>query len=72
MKTFRILFTVAIASFACAGFVRAADEKPASDKAKCCAKAAADGKTCDHACCTDAAKAGKNCEKCGGKNEKKS
>ncbi len=30
----------------------------------CCAKAAADGKTCAHPCCVDAAKAGGVCKKC--------
>lgn len=72
MKSLRVTLTLAIAAIAFAGFARAEDAKPASDKAKCCAKASADGKTCEHACCADAAKAGKNCEKCGGKNEKKS
>jgi len=37
-------------------------------RAKCCEKAAKEGRSCDHACCIDAAKHGKNCEKCGGKN----
>lgn len=40
----------------------------AAQRAKCCEKAAKEGRTCDHACCIEAAKHGKNCEKCGGKN----
>jgi hypothetical protein len=34
--------------------------------AGCCAKAKADGKTCDHGCCVAAAKEGNNCTKCKG------
>jgi hypothetical protein len=48
-----------------------AEDKKAETKGtpgKCCAKAAKEGKKCEHACCVEAAKAGKNCEKCGGKN----
>jgi hypothetical protein len=71
MKTLRLSLALIIASFAFANLVRAEDEKPAGKPAKCCAKAAADGKTCTHECCEAAAKDGKNCEKCGGKNEAK-
>ncbi len=51
------------------GLAFAGDDKPATDQskpAKCCAKAAEEGKTCDHECCAEAAKTGKNCDKCGG------
>ena len=34
------------------------------DKDSCCAKANADGKTCDHPCCVEAAKNGEVCAKC--------
>ena len=47
------------------------DHKKEGTEGKCCAKAAKEGKTCDHACCVAAAKEGKNCEKCGGTNEPK-
>jgi hypothetical protein len=74
MKTLRVMFSLAVAAIAFATYARAADAKPAGTPAKCCEKAAADGKKCDHECCTEAAKAGKNCEKCHGTNtaEKKS
>lgn len=71
MKTLRISLSLAFASLAFASFARAEDPKPEGKTAGCCAKAAADGKTCEHGCCVAAAKEGKNCEKCGGKNEKK-
>ena len=70
MKTIKLLGALALSSVLFTSYMQAGD-KPAGDSAKCCAKAAGDGKACDHACCVDAAKAGKNCEKCGGKNEKK-
>lgn len=70
MKTLRLMAVLVVSTFCFAGLAQAGD-KPAGDSAKCCAKAAADGKSCEHACCVDAAKAGKNCEGCGGKNEKK-
>ena len=41
----------------------------AGEPGKCCAKAKAEGKTCEHKCCVAAAKDGKECEKCGGKGE---
>ncbi|MFA6961561.1 MAG: hypothetical protein WC205_12470 [Opitutaceae bacterium] len=69
MKTLRLSLALIVASLAFSQLVRAEDAKPAADKpAKCCAKAAADGKTCTHDCCAEAAKDGKKCEKCGGKN----
>jgi hypothetical protein len=39
--------------------------------AKCCAKAKAEGKECDHPCCVEAKKNNVPCEKCGGKKEEK-
>ncbi|MEZ0217031.1 MAG: hypothetical protein ACAH89_07845 [Rariglobus sp.] len=71
MKTLRLSLALIVASFAFANLVRAEDTKPAAKPAKCCEKAAADGKACTHSCCASAAKDGKNCEKCGGKNEAK-
>jgi hypothetical protein len=68
MKNIRILVAFALLGLA-ATALRAADEKkdvPADKPAKCCAKAATDGKACTHECCVEAAKAGNNCEKCGG------
>lgn len=71
MKSLKFVLAAVILSFGVA-MVNAADDKaaaPAESKAaKCCAKAAKDGKTCDHECCAAASKDGKNCEKCGGKN----
>ena len=72
-KTPRYL-ALAIASLFVAGLAFAAETKPTESKAAgCCAKAAADGKTCSHPCCVEAAKAGDNCTKCkgSGKIEKK-
>jgi hypothetical protein len=69
MKSLKLLVAASLLAFG-AALIQAAD-KPAeakSDTAKCCAKAAKDGKTCAHECCVAAAKDGKNCEKCGGKN----
>lgn len=69
MKSARILPSLLVAASLFAGVAFAGDAKPAnaeSKEAKCCMKAAKDGKTCDHSCCTEAAAAGKNCEKCGG------
>lgn len=67
MKTLRLIIALGVVGFVVSA--RAADEKkeaPADKPAKCCAKAAADGKECTHGCCVEAAKAGNNCEKCGG------
>jgi hypothetical protein len=73
MTLFKSLLACTVLSFAFAGSAFAADEKkPEGTPAGCCAKAAADGKSCTHACCVQAAEAGKQCEKCGGKNQKKS
>lgn len=69
MKPTKTLLSLLVASFVMAGVAFASDQKPATAEAKpakCCAKAAKDGKTCDHECCAEAAKAGKNCDKCGG------
>lgn len=72
MKSLRLSLALLVASFVFSNLARAEEPKPAADKpAKCCAKAAADGKSCTHECCAAAAKDGKNCEKCGGKNTKK-
>ena len=72
MKSLRLSLTLLVAAFAFSHLARAEDPKPAADKpAKCCAKSAAEGKSCTHECCSTAAKDGKNCEKCGGKNTKK-
>ena len=59
-----------------AALVHAADTKPApapapeAKPAGCCAKAAKDGKACEHPCCAAAKKDGKNCDRCGGTNAK--
>ncbi|MBI5802466.1 MAG: hypothetical protein HZA92_17290 [Verrucomicrobia bacterium] len=72
MKFVKILTAVAFAVALSASLALAADKKaPAGKQAGCCAKAAKDGKTCDHACCVEAAKGNKNCEKCKGTNEEK-
>lgn len=71
MKTLRLSLALIAASFAFVTLSQAEDSKPAGKPAKCCEKAAADGKACTHSCCAAAAKDGKNCEKCGGKNETK-
>jgi len=70
MKLIKTLTAVAFAVALTASLTLAAD-KPAGKVAGCCAKAAKDGKACDHACCVTAAKDKKNCEKCKGTNEKK-
>ncbi len=44
---------------------------PFFDEGGCCAKAAADGKLCDHPCCVEAAKEGKVCAKCNAKGAEK-
>lgn len=72
MKTLRPLFALVVAACAFSSLAQADEIKPAGKPAKCCVKAAAEGKTCTHDCCAEAAKDGKNCEKCGGKNEVKS
>ena len=72
MKSLRISLALVVAAFALSNLARAEDSKPAAPAgkvAKCCEKAAAEGKTCTHGCCIEAAKDGKNCEKCGGENE---
>lgn len=68
MKPIRSLLALTVAAFVFSGVAFAGDDKPAaaSKPAKCCAKAAKDGKACDHECCGTAAAAGKNCDKCGG------
>lgn len=69
MKTPKIVFSFVMAAFLGAG-IALADQKDVSTaeakKARCCEKAAQNGKDCTHACCVDAAKAGRNCEGCGG------
>ena len=73
MKFVKVLVAVAFAVALTASLAIAADKKdekhPPGKVAGCCAKAAKDGKTCDHACCVEAAKDKKNCEKCKGTNE---
>lgn len=71
MKTLRLSLALIVSAFAFSSLVQADEAKPAGKPAKCCEKAAKDGKTCTHDCCADAAKDGKKCEKCGGKNEAK-
>ena len=71
MKTLRLSLALFVAAFAFSHLAQADETKPAGKPARCCAKAAAEGKTCSHDCCAEAAKDGKNCEKCGGKNEPK-
>lgn len=65
MNALKLFRTLAVLAAVSAGLAFAADTKEAK-VAGCCAKAAADHKTCEHACCVAAAKDGKNCEKCGG------
>lgn len=73
MKFVKVLTAVAFAVALSASLALAADKAdkkaPPGKVAGCCAKAAKDGKTCDHACCVEAAKGNKNCEKCKGTNE---
>ncbi|NBR86973.1 MAG: hypothetical protein EBY09_18525 [Verrucomicrobia bacterium] len=74
MKFVKVLAAVAFAVALTASLAVAADKKaehPPGKVAGCCAKAAKDGKTCDHPCCVEAAKNKKNCEKCKGTNEEK-
>ena len=76
MKFVKILTAVAFAVALTASLAIAADKKdekkaPPGKVAGCCAKAAKDGKTCEHPCCVEAAKDHKNCEKCKGTNEEK-
>lgn len=75
MKFVKVLVAVAFAVALTASLAIAADKEKAKNPpgkvAGCCAKAAKDGKTCDHACCVEAAKDKKNCEKCKGTNEAK-
>ncbi len=67
MKVVKSLAAILALSFLTAGFAFANDQASTDAKlAKCCAKAAKDGKECTHACCVEAMNAGKNCEKCGG------
>ena len=66
MKLRNTIAALAAGALLLAGVAFAADTKTENKAAKCCAKAAADGKTCEHECCIAAAKEGKNCEKCGG------
>ncbi len=73
MKFVKVLAAVAFAVALSASLAVAADKDkakaPPGKVAGCCAKAAKDGKACDHACCVEAAKNKKNCEKCKGTNE---
>lgn len=74
MKFVKVLAAVAFAVALSASLALAADKdkkNPPGKVAGCCAKAAKDGKTCDHPCCVEAAKNKKNCEKCKGTNEEK-
>ena len=72
MKSLRLFPILAIVLAFGYSVSRAEDPKPAAGTpSKCCAKAAKDGKACDHECCAAAAKEHKNCEKCGGTNEAK-
>jgi hypothetical protein len=66
MKSSKSFLALIALSLATAGFVFAAADKAESKPGKCCAKAAAEGKTCAHPCCVEAAKEGNNCTKCGG------
>jgi len=67
-----VAFAVALSTTLALAADKAADKKaPPGKVAGCCAKAAKDGKACDHACCVEAAKGNKNCEKCKGTNEEK-
>ena len=75
MKFVKVLAAVAFAVALSTTLALAADKAdkkaPPGKVAGCCAKAAKDGKACDHACCVEAAKGKKNCEKCKGTNEEK-
>lgn len=74
MKFVKVLTAVAFAVALSASLALAAeksDKKPAGKVAGCCAKAAKEGKTCEHPCCVEAAKDKKNCEKCKGTNTEK-
>ena len=62
MKTVKLIMTGAFALALLSPLTFAADTH-----AKCCEKAKAEGKECDHKCCVEAKKAGKDCEKCGAK-----
>ncbi len=69
MRTLRITALLALGLAFAYAFSDAKEEtKSDAQPAKCCAKAAKEGKKCDHECCEKAAKDGKNCEHCGGKN----
>ena len=66
------IIALAVLSLCAASLTFAADDNkttPESKPAKCCVKAAKEGKACTHECCVAAAKEGKNCEKCGGSGE---
>lgn len=66
MKTSK-LYLALLASLAIAAGTALAGDPVAADahpKAKCCEKAAKEGKTCTHECCAAAAKEHKACEKC--------
>jgi hypothetical protein len=65
MNTLKLLRTLALLCVVSAGLAFAAETKEAK-VAACCAKAAAEHKSCEHACCIAAAKEGKNCTQCGG------
>ena len=73
MKFVKVLAAVAFAVALSTTLALAADKEakkaPPGKVAGCCAKAAKDGKTCDHPCCVEAAKDHKNCEKCKGTNK---
>jgi len=68
-KTLRIVLALGIASMMGLSFATAADEKPAAEQPKCCAKAAEKGEACKHECCVKAKEAGEPCASC--KPEKK-
>ena len=63
LKTFLALTVLSLGGI---GLAFAADGKVENKVAGCCAKAAKDGKKCEHACCVAAAKEGNNCTKCKG------
>jgi hypothetical protein len=63
-KTLRIVLALGIASMTGLSFANAADEKPAADQPKCCAKAAEKGEACKHECCVKAKAAGEVCKEC--------
>jgi hypothetical protein len=68
MKLIKALALVAVA-VSLVTMAQAEDKAPKGKVAGCCAKAAKEGKKCEHECCVKAAKEGKNCEKCKGTNE---